>query len=100
MPLEIQQTMDTCVDHLTATEGGDLQIMANISNPSQMNAVMEGHLYAFLGSRYIPGRTELLLRLTVSYQGRGREDLVTIAKSGGAAKGFGDPDDKDGDGER
>lgn len=85
--MEIKQTQDICVERLTTTDGRGLQIMANIASPAQINAMLEGHIYAFLGSRYIPDRTEMLLRLTVSYQGRGRDDLVTIARSS-AVQGF------------
>jgi len=80
MGLEIKQTQDICVDKLTVTRGEDLQIMANLTGPGQLSAIMEGHIYSFLGSRYVPHKADMLLRLTVSHQGRGRTDLVTIAQ--------------------
>ena len=40
--VEVQQTRDTCVDHLTVTSGVELEIMANLKSVSQVDAVLEG----------------------------------------------------------
>lgn len=74
----IEQTQDVCVRKLTVTEGKDLEILANITHPSQMDAVMEGYVDAQLGSVYGQQKCEMLLRLTCSFKGRARDDLTTI----------------------
>ena len=78
--MEIKQSKDVCIDHLTSTTGEDLEIMANLQNPSQMNVVMQGFIGQGLNSQYRVERTYRLLRATVSWKGRGRDDLRSIGK--------------------
>lgn len=78
--MEIKQSKDVCIDKLTSTVGNDLEIMANIQNSSQMAAMMQGYVGEALNSRYRIRRKEMLLRLTVSWKGRGRDDLTNIGK--------------------
>lgn len=78
--MEIKQSKDVCIDHLTSTTGEDLEIMANLQNPSQMNVVMQGFIGQGLNSQYRVERTYRLLRATVSWKGRGRDDLTNIGK--------------------
>lgn len=78
--MEIKQSKDVCIDKLTSTNGADLDIMANLNASSQMGAVMQGYVGAALNSQYRVKRCELLLRLTVSWKGRGRDDLTGIGK--------------------
>lgn len=78
--MEIKQSKDVCIDHLTSTEGADLEIMANITSSSQIGAVMQGYIGEALNSRYRVKRCEKLLRLTVSNKARGRDDLAGIGK--------------------
>ena len=78
--MEIKQSKDVCIDHLTSTTGEDLEIMANIQNPTQMGVVMQGFIGKALNSQYRVERTYRLLRATVSWKGRGRDDLTTIGK--------------------
>ena len=78
--MEIKQSKDVCIDHLTSTTGEDLEIMANLQNPSQMNVVMQGFIGQGLNSQYRVEKTYRLLRATVSWKGRGRDDLTIIGK--------------------
>ena len=78
--MEIKQSKDVCIDRLSSTQGSELDIMANINSNQQMNAVMLGFVGAALNSKYCVGRTEMLLRLTVSWKGRGRDDLASIGR--------------------
>ena len=79
--VEIQQSRDTCIDKLTSTSGKDLEIMANISSSAQIGAVMEGYVCQALGVGYGVEKTQMLLRCSVSYRGRGRDDLTGIGKT-------------------
>lgn len=74
---------EQCVDRLTETHGEPLQIGCNLSSGKQMAYILQSHAHAYLGSTYVNGRCELLERLTISYQGRGRTDLVDVGKSSG-----------------
>ena len=76
--MEVYQTRDLCVDKLTSTTGVDLEIMSNITSGAQIAAVMEGYIAQTLSSRYGMARYEMLLRLTVSHNARGRDDLRGI----------------------
>lgn len=76
-----KQTKDICVEKLTSTEGKDLEIMANLTAPSQVNAVMEGYIGMALNSQFMKEQYQMLLRLSVSWQGRGRDDLTGIGKT-------------------
>lgn len=78
--MEIKQSKDVCIDKLTSTEGADLDIMANLTSQSQVNIAMSGYLGQALNSPYRIRRSELMLRLSVSWKGRGRDDLTGIGK--------------------
>ncbi len=80
MTFEIKQTQEICVEKLTSTKGHDLEIMANIAHPDQLDAVMEGFADAVFGSQFGVSRMEMLLRLTCSFKGRARDDLVHIGE--------------------
>lgn len=79
--MELMQTRDTCVDRLTEVDGKGLEIMANIRSSQQLGAVMEGYIASVFGSSYGVGKYQMLLRGTISWQGRGRDDLTTIGKA-------------------
>lgn len=79
--MEIQQTKDTIVDSLMSTEDKPLEIMANLNGAAQMYAVLEGFVAKCLNSKVGANECELLLRLSVSYRGRGRDDLTGIGKT-------------------
>lgn len=78
--MELKQSKDVCIDKLTSTEGKDLEIMANITSPAQLNAVLLGYTAQALNSRYGYGECQLLLRSTCSWKGRARDDLTGIGK--------------------
>lgn len=79
--VEIEQTRDTVVKWLTRTEGKDLEITANLQNTSQISAVLEGLVAKSLGSSVGASESEMLLRLTISMHGRGRDDLTNIGRT-------------------
>ena len=79
--VEVQQTRDTCVDHLTVTTGTELEIMANLKSVSQIDAVLEGVICKALGSQFGWGWFETLMRTSISVGARGRDDLVGIGKT-------------------
>lgn len=80
MVVELKQSKDVCIDKLTSTAGRDLEIMANLTSQGQVQAAMSGLLGVKLNSKYRIARYEMLLRLSVSWQGRGRDDLTGIGK--------------------
>lgn len=82
MPIEIKSLKDRCVDALQYTEGKSLQISANLQSSKQFGIITEAFVHSYLGSSYVPMRAEEFLRITMSYQGRMRDDIVAI----GAAK--------------
>lgn len=85
---EIQQSKDTCIDHLTTIEGTELEIMANLKTAGQIDAVIEGHICKALGSAFGVDNYETLLRCSISWAGRGREDLKEIGKTPDMPGGF------------
>lgn len=78
--MEIEQTRDTIVKKLTSTSGAELEIMANITSKEQIDIIMEGLVDSLLGDPVGVAETERLLKLTVSMNGRGREDLTTLGR--------------------
>ena len=79
--VEIEQTRDTVVRWLTRTKGEELEITSNLTNTSQLAAVLEGLVAKSLGSRIGSEQSDMLLRLTISMRGRGRDDLTNIGKT-------------------
>lgn len=86
--VEVQQSRDTCIDHLTVTGGTELEIMANLTSATQIDTVIEGHLCKFFGSQYGWDKCETLLRTTVSMKGRGRDDLAGIGRTPDVSPSF------------
>ena len=78
--VEFQQSRDVCIEKLTSTSGVELEITANITHPSQLNAVMEGYVCRALNVQYGIAKYQMLLRLTDSYKARCRDDLGGIGK--------------------
>lgn len=79
--MEIEQTRDTVVKKLTSTHGDDLEIMANLSHPAQINVMMEGLVSKMIGDDVGEEEVYTLLRGTVGFRGRGRDDLTGIGKT-------------------
>ena len=78
MVTEIKTLKDRCVDALQYTSGDLLQISANLQSTQQFNVILEAQAHAKLGSKYVPDRAEGMLRLSCSYKGRMRDDIVRI----------------------
>lgn len=74
---------EVCLDKLTVTSGEELEITANITSSKQLDLVMMGNIYGRNGlrSRYFETQKDSMLRLTCSYEGRCRSDIVEIGKS-------------------
>lgn len=88
--MEILKSLkEQCVDKLTEIRGEPLQIGCNITSGKQMAYILQSHAHTYLGSAYVTSRCETLERLTISYQGKGRSDLVEVGKSGSDDNGFG-----------
>lgn len=81
MGFEIQGLRDKIVGKLTATDGKELEIGCNLTSNKQMDLFVEEMALTYLGSEYIRERADMLKRLTCSYQGRSRSDLVEIGKT-------------------
>lgn len=90
--MELEQTRDTIVRKLTSTTGADLEIMANLRDRSQISAVMEGLVNKVIGDTVGVAEYEVLLRTSISWQGRGRDDLRDIGKT--PDKGFSEKDEE------
>lgn len=78
--MELKQSKDVCIDKLTSTSGPDLEIMANLVSPAQLQAVLMGFTAMELNSKYGYRESQLLLRTSCSWQGRARDDLTGIGK--------------------
>ena len=79
--VEIEQTKDTVVKWLTQRRGDALEITSNLTSNSQVAAALEGLVASRLGSDTGMEEYQMLLRLTISWKGRGREDLTSIGKA-------------------
>lgn len=79
----IKDFKEVCLDKLTTTEGRELEIMANLTTPSQLDAVIMGNVYGPYGlrSRYYIAQMNALLRATVSQGGNGRAGIIEIGKA-------------------
>lgn len=78
--MEIEQTRDTIVKKLTATEGSLLEIMANITDKSMVSVRMEGLVDEMLGDTIGVLEWWALYKASISKDGRGRTDLVSLGK--------------------
>jgi hypothetical protein len=79
--MEIEQTRDTIVSKLTSTHGDDLEIMANLTDSGQTGAILEGLVGKLIGDDVAVAENETLLHMTISWRGRGRDDLTSIGKT-------------------
>ena len=78
-----KEFQETCVEKITQTHGEGLEETAYITDPEQIEIVLEGFIYseAGLNSRYVPQRNEKFLRLSKSFGGKTCNDIVEIAKA-------------------
>lgn len=81
MAFEIQGLRDKIVNKLSQTEGKELEISCNLTSNKQLDLFVEEMALSWLGSQYISERADMLKRLTCSYMGRARTDLVEIGKT-------------------
>lgn len=74
---------EICLDKLTVTEGKELEITANLTTPSQLDAIIMGNVYGNCGlkSRYYISQRDALLRATISQGGNGRAGIIEIGKA-------------------
>ena len=86
--VEIQQTRDNCIDHLTVVNGDELEIMSNLNTSGQIDTVIEGHICKFLGSEFGMDIYQTLLRCTVGWKGKGRDGIEAIGKTPDMMGGF------------
>lgn len=87
--MEIKQTKDTCVEHLTTTDGLELEIMSNLQSAGQIDLIVEGHLGLFFGSDFAADYFRTFLRSSVSIRGKGRDGVEAIGKTPDMAGNFG-----------
>lgn len=78
---EFRTVKEQAMDHLSVTQGDELDISCNLTSSAQLEIVLESEAHTVLGSQYIRETTERMLRLTCGYMGRHRSDLVEIAKA-------------------
>ena len=73
---------EQALDKLSVTKGEELDLTANFQSSKQIYAILELHAHECLGSKYVTKRKELFERLTCSYQGTHRTNIVDIGKTG------------------
>lgn len=78
---ELRTVKEQAIDHLSTTDGAELDISCNLTSAQQMQLVLESEAHTMLGSSYYRMTTERMLRLTNSYGARHRSDIVEIAKA-------------------
>lgn len=70
--------------HLTVTDGPLLEEMARVKGPDMIRALTVGHILGTMyGSKYIRGRIDQILRVSVSDAGQGRRDIIDVVDAGG-----------------
>ena len=71
------------LNNLTTTEGKKLEILTR-TNPNLANAAQIGFIFASMyGSDYVSRRVEMIERLAVSMEGKGREEQISALQAGG-----------------
>lgn len=79
--VEIEQTLkESAIANLSEVNGTGLEISANLTNGAQLEIVLEAFSHKKLGCDYVSERSELLLRMTKSIEGRHRTDIVELSK--------------------
>lgn len=70
--------------NLTETEGKKLEVLTR-TNPALANAAQIGYIFSHVfGSKYVAGRVELIERLAISMDGKGREEQISALQAGGS----------------
>ncbi len=78
----IKGLKEQTLDKLSVVGGKELDLTANLTSLDQMEVILECRAHSYLGSEYVKDKCELLERLSASYMGRHRQDVVEIGKSG------------------
>lgn len=69
--------------NLMTTEGKELEVLTR-TNPNLANAAQIGFIFASIyGSHYVASRVELIERLAISMDGKGREEQINALQAGG-----------------
>lgn len=72
------------MSHLTVTEGTALEEMARLHGQDMVDALAVGYIYSDMyGSKYVRGRIDQLLRLSIAKDGQGRRDIIDVVDAGG-----------------
>lgn len=87
MPEFLQNLRDRIVDKLSQTEGQGLEVTTRIINEKQMGLYVESMALEHLGSEYAIERSNKMMRLSCSWQGASRTELVDIGKTPEFKKG-------------
>ena len=86
---EMKTLKEQALDRLSVTSGKELDLSCNIVNSRQLEIILESEAHNMLGSQFYNRMTERMLRLTCGFEGRHRQDIVTVASS---SKEFGGGD--------
>lgn len=73
----------TVLNNLTITEGRKLDILTR-TNPALANAAQIGLIFRrMFGSEYVADRVQLIECLSISMDGKGREEQISALQAGG-----------------
>ena len=81
MAFTLQTFREKAIQYLAKTKGEDLEISANLTNPSQFNLIIESYAHGTLGCEYTEGEKDLFLRITKSYNSKFGDYVVGIGKT-------------------
>lgn len=71
------------LNNLTTVEGKKLEILTR-TNPNLAEAAQVGFIFSrMFGSQYVASRVELIERLAISMDGKGREEQINALQAGG-----------------
>ena len=76
--------VNKAISNLTITDGELLEEMARVHGQEMVNALSIGYIYSNVyGSKYVRGRIDQLLRLSISKAGQGRREIIDVVDAGG-----------------
>jgi hypothetical protein len=82
-PSKPDAPVSVVLKNLMTTEGKELEILTR-TNPNLANAAQIGFIFASIyGSKYVAARVELIERLAISMEGKGREEQISALQAGG-----------------
>lgn len=81
---KVDAPVTKAMGHLTATEGPLLEEMARVNSPEMVKAMTVGYILSEMyGSKYIKGRMNQILRVSIADHGQGRRDIIDVVDAGG-----------------